>query len=210
MKRTLLFLALVTFRAEEPKPAFHKAATETHGDSEVIVERYRDSEGTEQIWLASTADPAKRHLLYTHHRQAGVDFSDDDYWLVINDHAGSAGSSSLIYRRKAPLVYEQVTDLCVAAWKFFDQRNGLKTPRKGKIEEDYDKSVGLEANPFDHRYVDAVCWVDDSPPTLLIRLHGYKDDHSHTNWLCLYDVRAKSFSTNFDAHNKKNTKLEAK
>jgi hypothetical protein len=190
MKRALLLLAVGILHAEEPKPSFEKITTVTHG--EVIVERYRASEGTEQIWLVSTADPAKRHLLYTHHRQAEVVFSDDDTWLVINDHAGSAGSSLLLYRRKAPPVYEQVADLTHAAWKFFDEHNGL------------------EANPFDHRYIDAVCWAGGDPPTLLIRLSGHEDDHSYTRWYCLYDVRAKSFSTDLDSYNKKNTKLKPK
>jgi hypothetical protein len=199
---------VATLHAEEPKPSFEKVTTVTHGD--VIVERYRASEGTEQIWLVSTADPAKRHLLYTHHRQAEVIFSDDDTWLVINDHAGSAGSSLLLYRRKTPPVYEQVTDLTHAAWKFFDEHNGLKVPAKGKSEDvqRYDRENGLAANPFDHRYIDAVCWAGGDPPTLLIRLSGHEDDHSYTRWYCLYDVRAKSFTTDFDSYNKKNTKLE--
>jgi hypothetical protein len=87
MKRALLSLAVAILHAEEPKPSFKLAATVTHG--EVIVERHREAEGTEQIWLASTADPAKRHLLYTHHRLADIIFSDDDTWLVNPNYKSS-------------------------------------------------------------------------------------------------------------------------
>ncbi|GEM_PF-3299000 len=210
MKRTLLLLAVATLHAEDPKLIFETVTAETHGD--VIVERYRASEGTEQIWLVATADPAKRHLLYTHHRQAEIIFSDDDKWLVINDHAGSAGSGLLLYRRKAAPVYEKVADLTNAAWKFFDTSNGLKEPAKGKSEDVQrdDQQAGLEANPFDHRYIDAVCWAGEDPPTLIIRLSGHEDDHSYTRSYCLYDVSAKSFSTDFDSYNKKSTKLDTK
>jgi hypothetical protein len=211
MKRALLFLAVATLHAEDPKPSFKTVTAETHG--EVMVERYRASEGTEQIWLVSTADPAKRHLLYTHHRQAAIIFSADHAWLVINDHAGSSGSSLLLYRRKEPLIYEQAADLTDAAWQFFDTRNGLKVPAKGKTEDmqRIDRQHGLEANPFDHRYIDAVCWAGVDPPTLLICLSGHEAARSRASaWYCLYDVLTKSFTTDFDAYNKKNTKLEAK
>lgn len=195
MKRALLFLAVATLHAQDPKPSFEKVAAATHGD--VMVERYRASEGTEQIWLVSTTDPAKRHLLYTHHRQAEIIFSDDNAWLVINDHAGSAGSSSLLYRRKTAPVYEQVADLTGPAWKFFNQRNGL------------------EQTPFDHAYANGVCWISEDPPTLLIRLSGHVSGPSGIlkgcrGWYCLYEIRNQSFSTDLDALNKTNTKLETK
>lgn len=215
MKPALLFLAAAALHAEEPKRFFEKVITQTHND--VIVERYRASEGTEQIWLVSTAEPARRHLLYTHHRQAEMIFSDDDGWLAINDHFGSAGSSLRLYRRKATPVYEPVTDLTQAAWRYFDEHNGLKIPAKGKSADvqSYDKRVGLEANPFDHRYIDAVCWAGEEPPTLLIRLSGHLSGPAglisgSSGWYCLYDLRTKSFSTDLNTLNKKNTKLETK
>ena len=201
--------------AEVPELSFEKVATVVHGD--VIVERYRASEGTEQIWLVSTTDPAKRHLLYTHHRQAEIVFSNDNAWLAINDHCGSAGSSLLLYRRKATPVYEQVADLTHSAWKFFDEHNGLKEPSKGKSNEvqSQDKLDGLEANPFDHRYIDAVCWAGMNPPTLLICLGGHLSGPAgiisgSSGWYCLYDVGEKTFSTDLEALNKRNTRLESK
>lgn len=211
MKRIILFFIVATIHAEEHRPVFDKVTAERHGD--IMVERYRANDGAEQIWLVATDDPAKRHLLYTHHRQAGIIFSDDQAWLVINDHCGSAGSSSILYRRKAPPVYELVTDLYVAAWKFFNERNGLKEPSKGKSEDvqNHDREHGLEANPFDHRYMDAICWAGADPPTLLIRLSGYEDGHSRAGpWFCLYDVRSQKFTTDFDAYNKMNTKMKIK
>ena len=159
--------------------------------SDILVEHYFEREGTDQIWLVSTADPAKRHLLFTHHRHAEILFSEDEKWLVINNHWGSNGSNLLLYRQKAPLEYEQVADLSDAAWKFFDQQNG-------------DGNSGF----FDHSYVDALRWADDDPPTLLLELEGHADSRHHTHdWYCFYDVQAKTFSVDLAAHNKKVTKL---
>lgn len=188
----MLILAIAHLQAEDPKPSFRMVATTTHG--EVMVERHRAAEGTEQIWLASTADPTKRHLLYTHHRRADVVFSDDDSWLVINDHAGSGYSGVLLYRQKAGLEYEQVADLTGSAWKYFNQRNGFK------------------ATPFDHAHAEAACWVGTDPPTLLIRLSGHLSGptgiiKASRGWHCLYNIRTQSFSTDLDALNHKNTKL---
>ena len=109
--------------------------------------------------------------------------------------------------------YEQVADLTHAAWKFFDEHNGLKVPAKGKSEDvqNSDREHGLEANPFDHRYMDAICWAGADPPTLLIRLSGYEDGHSRAGpWFCLYDVRSQKFTTDFEAYNRMNTKMKFK
>ena len=196
MKLALLLLTVINLHAEVSSPPFEKVVTLNHGN--VIVERYRANEGTEQIWLVSSRDPAIRHLLYTHHRQAEILFSNDDAWLAINDHCGSAGSSLLLYRRKDLTIYEKVADLTHAAWRFFDGHNGLTRD-------------GTEANMFDHRYIDGVCWAGEEPPTLLIRLSGHVSGpagiiSASSGWYCLYDVPAKSFSTDLDTLNKRNTK----
>jgi hypothetical protein len=215
MKPLILFMAIMNLHAEVSNMPFEKFATVPHGD--VIVERYRSSDGTEQIWLVSTAEPAKRHLLYTHQRQAELVFSGDDEWLAINDHCGSAGSSLILYRRKGSPVYEKVSDLTDAAWKFFNARNGLKVPAIGKSEDvqRYDSKNGLEATPFDHRYIDAISWVGSDPPTLLIRLSGHLSNaagiiNGSQGWYCLYDTQAMSYSTDLNELNKKNTKIETK
>lgn len=191
MKRVILFLAIATLHAEEPKPSFKIVATSTNG--EVMVEQHRAAEGTQQLWLVSTTDPAKRHLLYTHHRWADVVFSDDDDWLVINDHAGSGYSGILLYRRKIGLEYERVADLTAPAWKYFNQRNSFKE------------------TPFDHAHADAACWTSTDPPTLLIRLSGHLSGPAgilkqSRGWHCLYNIRTQSFSTDLDALNKNNIK----
>lgn len=187
----ILFLAIITLHAEGPNPSFKIVATATH--REVIVERRRAAEGTEQIWLVSTTDPAKRHLLYTHHRRADVIFPDDHSWLVINDHAGSGYSGVLLYRRKNGLEYERVADLTAPAWKCFNQRNGFTE------------------NPFDHAYAEAACWTGTDPPTLLIRLSGHTSGPNgilkqSQGWHCLYNIRTQSFSTDLDALNKTSIK----
>src|SRR6202000_3150427 len=130
-----------------------------------------ESGGTDQIWLVSTADPGKRRLLFTHQRDATVLFSNDESWLVINNHNLSNESRLLLYRRKGPLEYEQAADLTDSAWAFFDKQNGLKAP-----------------NGFDHSYVEALRWADDSPPPLLLCLEGHSDSRNNTSeWYCLYD-----------------------
>jgi hypothetical protein len=188
-------LAVATLQAGDRPPFYDKVTASDYSPRrDILVEHYFEREGTDQIWLVSTADPSKRRRLFTHQRHAEVVFSPDESWLVINDHFGSGGSRLLLYRQRAPLDYEQVADLTDAAWKFFDQRNGLEAP-----------------NGFDHAYVDALRWTDDDPPTLLLCLDGHSDSRNNTSgWYCLYDVRSRSFSTDFDAHNKKNTKLEPK
>lgn len=191
MKLALLFLAAAVLQAAEPQLIFEKVAAEIHHN--VIVERHRAAEGTEQIWLVSTSDPAKRHLLYTHHRRADVVFLDDQSWLVINHHAGSGYSGVLLYRRKNGLEYERVADLTAPAWKYFNQRNGFKE------------------TPFDHAYAGAACWTSTDPPTLLIRLSGHLSGPAgilkqSLGWHCLYNTQTQSFSTDLDALNKTSIK----
>ena len=191
MKLALLFLAAAILHAEEPQLIFGKVTAEMHHN--VMVERYRATEGTEQIWLVSTTDPAKRHLLYTHHRRAEVIFSEDSEWLVINDNVGSGYSGVLLYRRKIGVEYERVADLTAPAWKYFNQRNGFKE------------------TPFDHAYADAACWTSTDPPTLLIRLSGHTSGPAgilkqSRGWHCLYNTQTQSFSTDLDALNKTSIK----
>ena len=192
MKLALIFLAAAILHAEEPELIFGKVTAEMHHN--VMVERHRAAEGTQQLWLVSTTDPAKRHLLYTHHRWAEVIFSDDDEWLAINDHAGSGYSGILLYRRKNGLEYERVSNLTAPAWKYFNQRNDFKE------------------TPFDHAYASAACWTSTDPPTLLIRLSGHLSGPAgilkqSRGWHCLYNIRTQSFSTDLDALNKTSTKL---
>ena len=191
MKLALLFLAVAILHAEEPKPSFKIVATSTN--REVMVEQHRAADGTEQIWLVSTKDPAKRHLLYTHHRRAEVIFSEDSEWLVINDHAGSGYSGVLLYRRKTGVEYERVADLTAPAWKYFNQRNGFKESQ------------------FDHAYAEAACWTGADPPTLLIRLSAHTSGPTgiikkSQGWHCLYNTQTQSFSTDLDAPNKTSIK----
>ncbi len=190
-----LFLAVATLRAADPAPFFDKVTAETYSPkNDVLIEHCFERDGAAQVWLVSTSDPAKRRLLFSHHRHAEVLFSPDENWLVINDHYASNESRLFLYRQRAPLDYERVADLTDAAWQFFDQRNDRKT-----------------GNGFDHSYVDAIRWGDDDPPTLLLYLRGHSDSRNNTrDWYCLYDIRTKTFSTDLDAHNQKNTKLEHK
>ena len=197
MRLALLFLllAFASLDARAGTPFFDKVTPDDYSPrNDLLVEHYFERNGTDQIWLVSTSDPAKRRLLFTHERHATVLFSSDEEWLVINNANLSNESRSLLYQRKGPLEYAQVADLTDSAWQFFDESNGLKAP-----------------NEFDHRYVGALRWADDDPPTLLLCLDGHSDSRNNTGeWYCLYDIRAKTFSTTFVAHNKKSTKLESK
>ena len=194
MKRALLILVILaaaTLHAGDV-PFFDKVIADDYSPRrDILVEHYYARNGTDQIWLVSSSDPAKRRLLFTHERSATVLFSSDEEWLVINNHILRNESRLLLYRRVGPLHYEQIADLTNAAWSFFDQCNHLKAP-----------------NNFDHSYVEALRWAGDDPPTLLLCLDGHADSRNNTGeWYCLYDVPAKAFSTDFDAHNKKLTKL---
>jgi hypothetical protein len=184
-----------SLHAGDGKPVFDKVSAEDVSPQRgMLVEHRSARDGADQIWLVSTADPAQRRLLFTHERHASVLFSPDEEWLVINDHRLSNESRLLLFHRKAGLEYEQTADLTDAAWKFFDESNGLKKP-----------------NPFDHSYVDALRWASEEQPVLLLCLEGHLDSRNRTaEWYCLYDIGAKRFSTDLDAHNRAATKLEEK
>ena len=164
-----------------------------------MVEHYRsDQPGVspvpEQIWLVSTSDPSVRRLLFTHERDATVLFSDDEDWLVINDHCLSNESRLLLFRRKGALDYAKVADLTEAAWHYFEHQQPTKA-----------------LGGFDHSYVEALRWAESDPPSLLLSLDGHLDSGHYTSeWYCLYDVKAGTFNVDFAAHNRRTTKLEDK
>lgn len=201
--RLTLILALAPafiplLRAEEVLPRYVSAPEgELSPKRDLLVESYRSnargmSPVPQQIWLVSTADPAKRRLLFSHERSASVLFSEDEQWLVINNRSGSSESSVLLFARKGELEYEQTADLTDAAWAFFDRQNGLKKP-----------------NALDHVYVEALRWAGEKPPTLLLGLSGHGNPGNYTEeWYCLCNVETKKFSVNFRAHNRKSTKLD--
>jgi hypothetical protein len=151
---------------------------------------------TMQVWLASAADPTQRKLLFTHGRWAEVVFSPDAKWLFINNYDGSTETTILLFRQKAWLDYEYVDDLSSDAWDFFSKKN--------KLKESKWEAGGL----LDHVYVEAVCWTDEH--TVLLRLHGQGDHSNLDDWLCLYDISTKKFSTDLDQQNKRHTHLKAK
>ena len=190
MKRLSIILFLSAVCTASASPFYDKVTSDqVSPNNDILVQHYFERGGTDQIWLVSTADPSQRHLLFTHDRSAELVFSDDEKWLVINNHSGSSESFLLLFRQKASLEYEQVADLTDAAWKFFEQQNGQKAQ-------------------FDHYYVEALRWADDDPPTLLVSLKGHMDSHNYTSeWYCFYNVQTKTFSTDLAAHNRKMTAL---
>lgn len=144
-----------------------------------------------QVWLVSSKNPKDRRLLFTHSRSAEVVISHDEHWLVVNDYAGSDIASVLLFRQQRGLEYKQVEDLTDRAWGFVAAQAGRK------------KRISL-----DHTYAEVLRWTDGH--TILLCLHGHLDSRNHVDdWLCLYDVASKSFSTDLDKHNKQHTTLEA-
>jgi hypothetical protein len=145
-----------------------------------------------RVWLVSARNPKRRQLLYTHSRSVEVLISEDEHWLVINDHAGSNIASVLLFRQWHGLGYEQVEDLTDKAWEYLAARCGrAKRPA------------------LDHSYAEVLRWTDNH--TLLLCLHGHLDDRNYVqDWLCLYDVKAQAFSTDLDRHNRQHTTLESK
>ncbi len=146
-----------------------------------------------QVWLVSARNPKKRQLLYTHSRSVKVLVSENEHWLVINDYAGSDIANVLLFRRQHGLEYKQVEDLTDRAWEFLATRAGRKDTKR---------------LPLDHTYAEVLRWTDSH--TLLLCLWGHLDRRNHVeDWLCLYDVSSKTFSTDLDKHNKHHTTLEA-
>jgi len=193
LRLLLIFLGGLALGVEAGTPFFDQVRSDEYSPRrDMLVQHYFERGGTDQIWLVSTADPGKRRLLFTHRRHAEVIFAPDEEWLVINDHCLSNESRLLLYRHKTELEYEQVADLTEEAWRFFDRQQGRTKP-----------------NPFDHAYVEALHWADDDPPTLLLSLDGHADSRNYvSDWYCLYDVRARSFSVDFAGHNRQAVKLE--
>jgi hypothetical protein len=195
-KWILLVTSSALLHAGDGKTRYYNAFSgDMSPQRDIAIENYRSDDfgsPSHQIWLVSPLDPSQRRLLFTHSRHASVLFSDDEKWLVINDHEASNESRLLLYRRKADLEYEQVADLTEAAWHFFDEQQHPG----GK-------------NGFDHRYVEALRWAESDPPTLLVMLEGHIDNRNNTSeWYCFYDVEGKVFSTGLDAHNQRMTKVE--
>jgi hypothetical protein len=166
----------------------------------IIVEQIRlahpTNDDTMQIWLVSASDPAKRKLLFAHERSAEVVFSPDEKWLFINNYDGSTETTILLFRKKNGLDYEYVDDLTSDAWDFFSQKN--------KLKESKWEAGGL----LDHLYVEVVCWIDSE--MVLLRLNGHGDHSNLDDWFCLYDISSKTFTTDFEPHNKQNVRLKPK
>jgi hypothetical protein len=60
MKRALLFLAAATLHAGDGAPFFDKVTASDYSPrNDILVEHYFERNGTDRIWLASTADPGK-------------------------------------------------------------------------------------------------------------------------------------------------------
>jgi hypothetical protein len=188
------FALCASLVASDGTPFYDKVVAEQFSPTRAfLVEHYFERGGTDQIWLVSTADPAKRRLLFTHERHAEIIFSPDEKYLVINNQCLSNEARVLLYRQKAGLEYELAADLTDAAWQFFAHENGLKDPPG-----------------FDHSYVSALQWLGEKSPTILLSLDGHIDGRNHTSdWICLYEVATGKFDTDLKKMNTQNTSLEA-
>lgn len=197
---SLVILAACTFFARaDPTNSFQLLERKTAPMSDIIVEQIflsHSPDETRQIWLVSASDPAKRQLLFTHARSAEVVFSPDEKWLFINNYDGSTETTILLFRKKNGLDYEYVDDLTSDAWDFFSQKN--------KLKESKWEAGGL----LDHLYVEVVCWIDSE--MVLLRLNGHGDHSNLDDWFCLYDISSKTFTTDFEPHNKQNVRLKPK
>ena len=145
-----------------------------------------------EVWLVDARDTLQRKLLYRHSRHVELKFSDDEQWLVINDHCASGEARILLFKRKATLDYDQVTDLTDGAWDHLM----LETGHKGRPN-------------LDHQYADVLAFEGGDEPVLLIQLRGHLDEKNHVRGaLCLYDIKSKVFSTDLAAFNKRQVKQE--
>jgi hypothetical protein len=110
----------------------------------------------------------------------------------VNDQPVSNISQLLLFHQQKKLEYEQTEDLTDRAWRFAASKMGRK-----------------KRPALDHEYAQGIRWTDGH--TLLVCLQGDSDRHiSIKEWLCLYDVAARTFSTDLDKHNQRHTTLDAK
>jgi hypothetical protein len=144
-----------------------------------------------QVWLVSARNPKKRELLYSYGRSVEVLVSENEKWLVINDHAGSNFSEITLFKRGHGIHYKNPVDISKKAWTYFSEQ----TRDKGDLE-------------LDHSYAEVLQWIDDQ--TLLISLHGHGDGKILNNWLCLYDVKTDTFSTDLNLHNRRQIETQDK
>ncbi|MBI5684744.1 MAG: hypothetical protein HZC54_06660 [Verrucomicrobia bacterium] len=145
-----------------------------------------------KVWIVSSKNAKERQLVYTHGRSIEVLFSNDGHWLAINDHAGSNIANVVLFRQQQGVDFRRVEDVSVKAWAFLASKMGLKL------------KPGL-----DHQYVDAIRWTDDH--TILLCIYGHTDHRNFVeDWLCLYDVESRTFSTDLDKHNKRHATMEVK
>ena len=186
--------ALVAEEAEDAAPFLEKVKAEQYSSTNrFLVEEYmyrlpQNTGYKHEIWLVLASDASKRKLLFTHERAAEVLFSEDDHWIGINNRFCSTDAGVIFFRKKNGMDFEQVDDITERSWEFFAKQTK--------------SNAG-----FDHSYVEILRWTDSR--TVLLCLHGHGDGHRYLeDWLCLYDVNTKTFSTDLDGHNKKHTVLE--
>lgn len=196
MRIALFFLALSTgiLYAGDTNAPLRNMEVTTIGSSPLqtfnIEQHALSPDEVLQIWLVSSKNPKERSLLYAHSRSVEVIVSEDEHYLVINDRGGSDFANVLLFRKQRGLAYKQIEDLTDKAWKFMAARSGHKKPPA-----------------LDHSYAEVLRWTDSH--TILLSLHGHLDRRNFVkNWLCLYDITSKTFSTDLDSHNKKHTTLE--
>ncbi len=189
MKRLTIF-ALCVFaaasfaRKSDPNPIVDVSQGVFSPSQALYVQHRHRANGVTQIWVVYASAPAVQEVLYAYNRSAEVLFSDDEGWLVINDYAGSDLTEVHVFRRKGGVHYQEVEDISSRAWAYVAEQ------------------VGLRERPLlYHNYAEVLRWVDDR--TVLVSLHGHSDsDHYVTQWLCLYDVEKKVFSSDLNKFNR--------
>ena len=143
-----------------------------------------------KVWLVSTKDAKERKLIYTHGRSIEVLFSEDEKWLAINDHLGSNIAEVILFRQNHGIDYRNVENPSDKAWDYLAKKMGIK-----------------KAPDLDHYYAEVLRWTDNH--TILLCLYGHTDSRNFVeDWLCLYDVTSKTFSTDLDIHNKRHVTLQ--
>jgi hypothetical protein len=189
VKRVAPALIVVAVSAAAEPTSIDQIRTEFSPQADIVVQHCWRRAGGEQIWLALADDFGKRRLLFDTGRNAGVMFSQDEEWLVVNDRWGSNGSSARLYKKVAPLDYREQLDLTGGAWDFFAQHEKVSPPQ------------------FDHSYTEAIRWIA-KPAAIVLELSGHMDHNHHVGgWLCIYYIDSKEFSTDFDALNKQQVTL---
>jgi len=177
-------------------------ASGTSADESIGYElRTNSKDESKEIWL--WAKGGKEHAVRLCETPGWgnmhLEFSPDNYWIMVQDGGASLGISLRLFRREKGVVFKEIQDANIN-----DQAEELAL-----------KQAGLQKKPdfLDHRYVNLVRWSPDSR-TILVELRGKGVDDKHvvqiSEWLGLYDLGKRKFIFDLNQMNRGTVQIDKK